>query len=143
MAQITVYGIPNCDTVKRARAWLDGQGLAYEFHDFKKAGVPLSGLDRWLAAAGWEALLNRKGTTWRRLDEAQRDAVRDAASARALMLAQPSVIKRPVLQWPDGAITRRLRRRRLGTARQTLSWKKARASTWPLMRRSTSCRPGW
>ena len=105
MAQITVYGIPNCDTVKRARAWLDGQGLAYEFHDFKKAGVPVYGLERWLAAAGWEALLNRKGTTWRRLDEAQRGAVRDAASARALMLAQPSVIKRPVLQWSDGAIS--------------------------------------
>lgn len=105
MAPIAVYGIPNCDTVKRARAWLDGQGLAYEFHDFKKVGVPAAGLERWLAAAGWEALLNRKGNTWRRLDEAQRAAVRDAASARALMLAQPSVIKRPVLQWSDGAIS--------------------------------------
>jgi arsenate reductase (glutaredoxin) len=89
MAGITLYGIPNCDTVKRARAWLDTQGAAFDFHDFKKAGVPLPGLDRWLAAAGWEALLNRKGTT----------------SARALMLEQPSVIKRPVLQWPDGAIS--------------------------------------
>ena len=105
MAQIVVFGIPNCDTVKRARAWLDGQGLAYDFHDFKKAGVPLAGLERWLAAAGWELLLNRKGTTWRKLDGAQREAVHDAASARALMLAQSSVIKRPVLQWPDGAIT--------------------------------------
>jgi arsenate reductase (glutaredoxin) len=105
MARITVYGIPNCDTVKRSRAWLDAQGLAHDFHDFKKAGVPLPGLDRWLAAAGWEALLNRKGTTWRRLDDAQRDAVHDAASARALMLEQPSVIKRPVLQWPDGRVT--------------------------------------
>jgi Spx/MgsR family transcriptional regulator len=91
--------------VKRARAWLDGQGVAYEFHDFKKAGVPLPGLDHWLAAAGWEALLNRKGTTWRRLDDARRDATQDTASARALMLEQPSVIKRPVLQWPGGAIS--------------------------------------
>ncbi|MCU0965118.1 MAG: ArsC family reductase [Burkholderiaceae bacterium] len=105
MARITVYGIPNCDTVKRSRAWLDAHGLAHDFHDFKKAGVPLPGLDRWLAAAGWEALLNRKGTTWRRLDDAQRDAVHDAGSARALMLEQPSVIKRPVLQWPDGKVT--------------------------------------
>jgi arsenate reductase (glutaredoxin) len=105
MAQITVYGIAHCDTVKRARAWLDSQGLAYDFHDFKKAGVPQARLERWLAAAGWETLLNRKGSTWRRLDDAQRAAVRDVASARALMLAQPSVIKRPVLQWPDGAIS--------------------------------------
>jgi arsenate reductase (glutaredoxin) len=67
--------------------------------------VPLPALDEWLAAAGWQALLNRKGTTWRKLAEAQREAVHDAASARALMLAQPSVIKRPVLHWPDGVIT--------------------------------------
>jgi arsenate reductase-like glutaredoxin family protein len=67
--------------------------------------VPLSGLEQWLGAVGWEPLLNRKGTTWRRLDEARRNAVRDAASARALMLDQPSVIKRPVVQWPDGRIT--------------------------------------
>lgn len=105
MARMTVFGIPNCDTVKRARAWLEGQGQAYDFHDFKKAGVPLPGLDHWLAAAGWETLLNRKGTTWRGLDEAQRAAVHDAASARALLLDQPSLIKRPVLQWPDGRIT--------------------------------------
>ena len=105
MARITVFGIANCDTVKRARAWLDEQELAYEFHDFKKAGVPLPCLDEWLAAAGWQTLLNRKGTTWRKLTDAQREAVRDAASARALMLAQPSVIKRPVLQWTDGVIT--------------------------------------
>ena len=105
MARLTLYGIPNCDTVKKARAWLDGQGVAFDFHDFKKAGVPLPGLDQWLASAGWERLLNRQGTTWRRLDEARRDAVRDAAGARALMLEQPSLIKRPVLQWPDGGIT--------------------------------------
>jgi arsenate reductase (glutaredoxin) len=102
MAAITVYGIPNCDTVKRARAWLTAQGAAHEFHDFKKAGVPPDELDRWLPAPGWERLLNRAGTTWRKLDEAQRAAAGDAAGARALMLATPSVIKRPVLRWPDG-----------------------------------------
>ena len=100
-----VYGIPNCDTVKRARAWLDAHGSSYTFHDFKKAGVPEARLDAWLRAAGWEALLNRKGTTWRQLADAQRAAVVDAASARQLMLAQPSVIKRPVVEWGDGRIT--------------------------------------
>ena len=102
---ITLYGIPNCDTVKRARAWLAERGAEPAFHDFKKAGVPADRLDAWLQAAGWEAVLNRKGTTWRKLDEAEREAVVDAASARRLMLAQPSVIKRPVVEWPDGAIT--------------------------------------
>lgn len=105
MATLTLYGIPNCDTVKRARVWLESQGVAFDFHDFKKAGVPLHGLDRWLDAVGWDRVLNRKGTTWRRLEEDQRDAVHDAAAARALMLAQPSLIKRPVVQWPDGRIT--------------------------------------
>jgi arsenate reductase len=105
MARTTLFGIANCDTVKRARAWLHSQGQAHDFHDFKKAGVPLNGLERWLGAVGWEVLLNRKGTTWRKLDDAQRDAVHDAASARALMLAQPSVIKRPVVHWADGRIT--------------------------------------
>jgi Spx/MgsR family transcriptional regulator len=96
---ITVYGIPNCDTVKKARAWLDGQGIAYAFHDFKKQGVPHARLDGWVAAAGWETLVNRKGTTWRRLDAALRDGVTDASSAKALMQQQPSVIKRPVVEW--------------------------------------------
>ena len=105
MARLTLYGIANCDTVKKARAWLDAQGQAYDFHDFKKVGVPLPGLDRWLAALGWEPLLNRKGSTWRKLDDAQREAVHDAASARELMLAQPSVVKRPVVQWVDGDIS--------------------------------------
>ena len=99
---ITLYGIPNCDTVKKARAWLSVHGVAYAFHDFKKQGVPATELDNWLCAAGWETLLNRKGTTWRKLDEAARAAVVDAASAKALMLAQSSVIKRPVVQWADG-----------------------------------------
>lgn len=100
-----VYGIPNCDTVKRARAWLTEQGRDYTFHDFKKAGVPEARLDAWIAALGWEPLVNRQGTTWRKLDEALRAGVVDAASARALMLAQASVIKRPVVEWDDGRIT--------------------------------------
>jgi arsenate reductase (glutaredoxin) len=102
---MVLYGIPNCDTVKRARAWLADAGMAYSFHDFKKSGVPPQRLDAWLAAAGWEVLLNRQGTTWRKLDDAQRAAVADAATARALMLLQPSVIKRPVVEWDDGLIT--------------------------------------
>ena len=102
---ITVYGIPNCDTVKRARAWLDAQQLDYRFHDFKKAGVPLPELQQWLGELGWEKLLNRTGTTWRKLDEADKAAVVDAASAAALMQAQPSVIKRPVVRWRDGRLT--------------------------------------
>ena len=97
MTPTTLYGIPNCDTVKKARAWLAGQGVAHAFHDYKKQGVPTALLDGWLAALGWEALLNRKGTTWRKLDPARQAEVVDAASARALMLAQPSVIRRPVL----------------------------------------------
>jgi len=101
----TVFGIPNCDTVKKARAWLQAQGIGHQFHDFKKQGVPPEALDRWMASAGWEALVNRKGTTWRGLDEALRAAVTDTASARALLLAHASVIKRPVVEWSDGRIT--------------------------------------
>jgi Spx/MgsR family transcriptional regulator len=96
---IDFYGIPNCDTVRKARAWLADNGVAYEFHDFKKQGVPVDHLDRWLGQAGWEKLVNRKGTSWRKLDPAAQEAVKDAQSARALMLAQPSVIKRPVVEW--------------------------------------------
>ncbi|MDO8902949.1 ArsC family reductase [Hydrogenophaga sp.] len=96
---ITVYGIPNCDTVKKARTWLTQHGIAHQFHDFKKQGVPEAELDQWLSALGWEPLVNRKGTTWRKLDESTRESVTDATSARALMLAQPSVIKRPVVHW--------------------------------------------
>ena len=113
---IVVYGISTCDTVKKARAWLAAEGVAYQFHDFKKQGVPVDRLDHWLAEVGWEKLLNRQGTTWRKLDPLRQAAVRDAASAKVLMLEQPSVIKRPVLeregrtsvgfdaaQWGDGA----------------------------------------
>ena len=101
---IVVHGITNCDTVKKARAWLAEQGIAYQFHDFKKQGVPGEQLDEWLARCGWERLLNRKGTTWRNLDTNQQGSVHDASSAKALMLANPSVIKRPVVDW-GGDIT--------------------------------------
>lgn len=93
----TVYGIPNCESVKKARAWMDAQGIAYTFHDFKKQGVPAQALDAWLSAVGWEVLLNRKGTTWRKLDAAVQSRVTDAPSARAVMLEHASVIKRPVV----------------------------------------------
>jgi arsenate reductase (glutaredoxin) len=100
-----LYGIPNCDSVKKARAWFNGQGLACAFHDFKKNGVPEERLDLWLKTLGVDAVINRQGTTWRKLDDAQRAAVVDATSARALVLLQPSVVKRPVVEWPDGRIT--------------------------------------
>ena len=100
-----LYGIPNCDTVKKARAWLRQQGRDVQFHDFKKAGVPVDRLDAWIGATGWERLVNRTGTTWRQLDEPLRATVVDATSARRLMLAQSSVIKRPVVEWPDGTVT--------------------------------------
>lgn len=102
---ITLYGIPNCDTVKKARAWLAGQDVAYDFHDFKKQGVPEDRLDGWLRAAGWEKLLNRQGTTWRKLEPAQQLQAGNEAGARALMLSQPSIIKRPVVEWTDGQVT--------------------------------------
>jgi arsenate reductase (glutaredoxin) len=101
----TVFGIPNCDTVKKARTWLQEHGVDFHFHDFKKQGVPAAEMDQWLSAVGWEKLLNRKGTTWRQLDEATRAAVVDSASARALMLSHASVIKRPVVQWTSGVVT--------------------------------------
>jgi arsenate reductase len=105
MPTTTLYGISNCDTVRRARAWLSERRIDAAFHDFKKAGVPPDRLDAWLESAGWERLLNRKGTAWRKLDEAVRSSVIDAGSARAVMLAQPSVIKRPVVEWDADRIT--------------------------------------
>lgn len=95
--QITLYGIPNCDTVKKARAWLNDQGVDYLFHDFKKAGVSRAMLEGWTSVVSWDALVNRRGTTWRGLPEARRDAVVDADSAMVLMMESPSVIRRPVL----------------------------------------------
>jgi len=103
---LTLHGIPNCDTVKKARAWLAAQapaaGVEVRFHDFRKLGVPADLLGPASEALGWERLLNRSGTTWRRLDEAERAAVTDAPTAIALMQAQPSVIRRPLVRWPDG-----------------------------------------
>lgn len=96
---ITLYGIPNCDTVKKARAWLTEHGLDHQFHDFKKLGVPHDRLKLWMAAVGWETLLNRKGTMWRKQSPAVQASVVDANSAAELMLMQSSVIKRPVVEW--------------------------------------------
>jgi len=96
----TLYGIPNCDTVKKARDWLDQHGVAFVFHDYKKLGVDRARLDGWIAEHGWEIILNRAGTTFRALPpEAKADL--DAGKATALMLAQPSMIKRPVLDLGD------------------------------------------
>jgi arsenate reductase len=96
---ITVYGIPNCDTVKKARTWLTDKGIAHNFHDFKKNGVPADRLAGWQQAVGWEKLLNRQGTTWRKLEPSVQAQAADAAGAREVMLANPSVIKRPVVEW--------------------------------------------
>lgn len=94
---ITLYGIRNCDTMKKARAWLDSHRLEYAFHDYKSAGLERKRLQGWCDQLGWETLLNRAGTTFRKLSEADR-AVLDARKAIELMLAQPSLIKRPVLE---------------------------------------------
>jgi arsenate reductase len=93
---ITLYGIKNCDTMKKARAWLDAHGVAYGFHDYKSAGIERARLQGWAREVGWETLLNRAGTTFRKLPDAERDGL-DQAKAIALMLKQPSMIKRPVL----------------------------------------------
>lgn len=93
---ITLYGIPNCDTVKKARKWLSDNGKDYSFHDYKKQGVPEKELRSWVKQLGWETLLNKRGTTWRKLDEATKASV-DEASAIQIMLDNPSIIKRPVL----------------------------------------------
>jgi arsenate reductase len=94
---ITIYGIKNCDTMKKARAWLDGHGVAYDFHDYKTAGIARDRLARWSTEVGWETLLNRAGTTFRKLPDADKDGLSEK-KALALMLAQPSMIKRPVLE---------------------------------------------
>lgn len=92
----TLYGIRNCDTMKKAWTWLDEHGVGYEFHDYKKQGIDRERLEAWVAELGWEVLLNRAGTTFRKLPDADRGGL-DAAKAVELMLAQPSMIKRPVL----------------------------------------------
>lgn len=93
-----LYGIPNCDTVKKARTWLDAHAIAYTFHDFKKAGVSRELVRGWLNDVEWDVLVNRKGTTWRALPDARKATITDADSATELMIESPSVIKRPVLQ---------------------------------------------
>lgn len=94
---VTIYGIKNCDTMKKARTWLDNQGVAYRFHDYKAEGIDRAHLDAWCKEAGWEIVLNRAGTTFRNLPDADKQNL-DADKAIALMLAQPSMIKRPVLE---------------------------------------------
>jgi len=100
---LTLYGIPNCDTVKKARTWLEVHGHAVAFHDYKKAGIDRDRLSAWIADHGWETVLNTRGTTFRALAEADRLGL-DAEKAMALMLAQPSMIKRPVLDLGDRTI---------------------------------------
>jgi len=99
---LTLYGIPNCDTVKKARAWLDDHGVAYAFHDYKKAGADEESLRRWTDALGWETVLNRAGTTFRTLPDNDKAGL-DQGKAIALMLAQPSMIKRPIVEG-DGVL---------------------------------------
>jgi len=93
----TIYGIKNCDTMKKARAWLDGKGVAYDFHDYKAAGIERGRLEGWVRQVGWEVLLNRGGTTFRKLPDEEKDGLTESR-AIALMIAQPSMIKRPVLE---------------------------------------------
>jgi len=100
---ITIYGIKNCDTMKKARAWLDQHGIDYAFHDYKTAGIHREHLEAWAKKVGWETLLNRAGTTFRKLPDKDKD-VKTAAKAIALMLDQPSMIKRPVLDLGDGKL---------------------------------------
>jgi arsenate reductase len=100
---ITIYGIKNCDTMKKARAWLDKRGVAYAFHDYKTAGIEHAQLEDWVKKLGWEVLLNRAGTTFRKLPDKHKNGL-DAKKAIALMLAQPSMIKRPVLDLGRGKL---------------------------------------
>jgi arsenate reductase len=100
---LTLYGIPNCDTVKKARTWLDTKARAYTFHDYKKAGVDPAKLAAWCQAAGWEKVLNRAGTTFKKLPDADKDEL-DQAKAIALMAANPSAIRRPVVEHPGGLL---------------------------------------
>ena len=102
---VILYGIPNCDTVKKARAFLAVQGVDYRFHDFRKQGVPPDRVDAWIDAVGWEKVINRQGNTWRKLDANVQAGVTDPPGAKAVALEHASVIKRPVVEWDDGAIT--------------------------------------
>jgi arsenate reductase len=97
MKPVTIYGIPNCDTMKKARAWLESHGVAYDFHDYKKVGIDRARLETWSRKVGWETLLNRAGTTFRKLPDADKQGLNEP-KAIDLMLVQPSLIKRPVLE---------------------------------------------
>jgi Spx/MgsR family transcriptional regulator len=94
---IKIYGIPNCDTMKKARRWLEANSIEYDFHDYKKLGVPENRLKNWVKQAGWEAILNKRGTTWRKLDDKVKNNIDEAAAIR-VMLDNPSIIKRPVIE---------------------------------------------
>ncbi|WP_310535325.1 arsenate reductase [Novosphingobium sp.] len=100
---VTMFGIPNCDTVKKARDWLDAAGIAYTFHDYKKQGADAAQVARWCDVAGWEKVLNRAGTTFRKLPEGDREGL-NQDKAVALMVANPSCIKRPVVQHAGGIL---------------------------------------
>ena len=100
---VTLYGIPNCDTVKKARNWLGFRGISYAFHDYKKHGVDAALIARWADSVGWEILLNRAGTTFRKLAEAEKSEL-DTARAAALMAANPSAIRRPIVEHPGGLL---------------------------------------
>ena len=100
---LILYGIPNCDTVKKARTWLEARGIAYTFHDYKKAGADAARLTEWCAAAGWDKVLNRAGTTFKKLPDAGK-ADLDQAKAVQVMAANPSCIKRPILEHPGGLL---------------------------------------
>jgi len=99
----TIYGIKNCDTMKKARAWLDQRGIDYAFHDYKTSGIDRARLQGWARKAGWEILLNRTGTTFRKLPDRHKEGLTEG-KAIALMLAQPSIIKRPVLEFGSGKL---------------------------------------
>ena len=100
---VTIYGIKNCDTMKKARAWLDAHGVAYDFHDYKSAGIARGALEGWAHAVGWETLLNRSGRTFRALPPKEQEGLSEK-KAIALMAAQPSMIKRPVLELGGGKL---------------------------------------
>ncbi|MGR2857960.1 ArsC family reductase [Erwinia sp. 1181_3] len=101
---LTMYGIKNCDTIKKARKYLESQGVDYQFHDYRADGLDAALLQRFIDTLGWQALLNTRGTTWRKLEESERNAVDNPATALKLMLAQPAIIKRPLLCAPDGSM---------------------------------------
>ncbi|PKP94895.1 MAG: arsenate reductase [Alphaproteobacteria bacterium HGW-Alphaproteobacteria-14] len=101
---INLYGIPNCDSVKKARAWIGAQGREYTFHDYKKEGADSAKIAAWIAAAGLDVVVNRKGTTYRALSDADKELANDSHTAVALLVQQPSIIKRPIVEYPGGIL---------------------------------------